>query len=243
MEKEALGLTWACERFKNFLIGTHFRLETDHKPLLSLLGAQALDLLPPRIQRFRMRLMRYTYSIEYVPGKSLWTADTLSRSPVTSSTSPEDAELMESTNIYVDSIMENLPVSSSYVETLKEQLKADNVCSRVMALCTEGWPLHAKQEPVLRNYWPERATLTVRDGLLLKGTRLVIPSAMRNDVLAKLHEGHLGIVKCKARAHESVWWPGLGQQVNDMVLRCRTCIQERHNPKEPLQPTECPQRP
>jgi hypothetical protein len=57
VEKEALGLTWACKRFRDFLIGKQFCMETDHKPLLSLLGAQALDLLPPRIQRFRMRLI------------------------------------------------------------------------------------------------------------------------------------------------------------------------------------------
>lgn len=51
VEREALGLTWACERFQDFLLGKHFCLETDPKPLLSVLGAQALDLLPPRIQR------------------------------------------------------------------------------------------------------------------------------------------------------------------------------------------------
>lgn len=226
VEKEALGLTWACARFRDFLIGKHFCLETDHKPLLSLLGAQALDLLPPRIQRFRMRLMRYSYFIVHAPGKSLWTADTLSRSPVKASMPTDEKELMESTNIYVDCVIESLPASPLYIGTLKEQLKADSVCSRVMLLCIEGWPAHAKQEPVLKNYWPERATLTVKDGLLLKDARLVIPSAMRNDVLARLHEGHLGVVKCKARACQSVWWPGLGQQVNDMVLNCRTCVQE-----------------
>lgn len=243
VEKEALGLTWACERFRDFLLGKHFCLETDHKPLLSLLGAQALDLLPPRIQRFRMRLMRYSYSIVHVPGKSLYTADALSRSPGKSHRSPDDQELMKSTNIYVDCVMNNLPVSPSYVETLKEQLQANSVCSRVMKLCTEGWPMHAKQESVLRNYWPERATLTVQDGLLLKDTRLVIPSAMRNYVLAKLHEGHQGVVKCKARARQSVWWPGLSQQLSEMVLKCRICLQERHNNNEPLMPSDCPDRP
>lgn len=49
VEKEAMGLTWACERFRDFLMGKYFCLETDHKLLISLLGAQALDLLPPRI--------------------------------------------------------------------------------------------------------------------------------------------------------------------------------------------------
>lgn len=90
MEKEGLGLTWACERFKDFLIGKHFELETDNKPLLSLLLLQALDTLPPHIQRFRMRLMCYSYSIAHVPGKSLWAADTLSRSTVKQCESHEE---------------------------------------------------------------------------------------------------------------------------------------------------------
>lgn len=147
-------------------------------PLLSLLGAQALDLLPLRIQRFRMRLMRYSYFIMYAPGKSLWTEDTLSRTPVVASMPAEEKELMESTNIYVDCVIESLPVSPSYIRNLKELLKADSVCSRFMVFCAEGWLAHAKQEPVLKNYWPERATLTVKDGLLLKDAQLVIPSGM-----------------------------------------------------------------
>lgn len=243
VEKEALASTWACERFRDFLIGKHFCLETDHKPLVSLLGGQALDLLPPRIQRFRMRLMRYSYKVQYAPGKSLWTADTLSRSPLISKPTQSDRELMENTDIYVDSIIENMPISSSYMQTLKEHLKNDSVCARVMVMCSQGWPEHAKQEPLLRNYWPDRATLTVKDGLLLKDSRLVIPSEMRNEVLTKLHDGHQGVVKCKARARQTVWWPGLSQQISEMVLKCRTCIQERHNHNEPLMPTECPDRP
>lgn len=82
VEKEALSLTWACEYFKDLLIGKEVKMETDHKPLTSLLGTQPLDYFPPRIQRFRMRLMRYSYSVEHVPGKSSWTADALSREPV-----------------------------------------------------------------------------------------------------------------------------------------------------------------
>ncbi len=200
VEKEALGLTWACERFRNFLIGKHFQLETDHKPLLSLLGSQALDALPPRIQRFRMCLMRYSYSMSHVAGKCLWTADTLSRAPVKREETPADKELFEDTNIYIDMVMDNLPASTAYLEELRDQLQRDSVCARVMQLCIKGWPAHGTGEPALRLYWAERALLTVQDGLLLKGQRLVIPSTMRNDVLAKLHEGHQGVVKCRERA-------------------------------------------
>ena len=71
---------------------------------------------------------------------------------------------------------------------------------------------------VLTLHWAEGAFLTVHDGLLLKRTRLVIPYAMRNEVLAKLHEGHQGVEKCQERARQSVWWPGLSQQLNKTGL-------------------------
>ena len=202
MEKEALGLTWACERFRNFLIGKHFPLETDHKPLVSLLGSQALDTLPPRIQRFRMRLMRYSYTICHDAGKCLWTADTLSRAPVGGGYTKGDTELFEDTNIYTDMIMANLPASTSYLDELRHQLQKDSVCAHVIQVCAEGGPTHSNSEPALKPYWSERAVLTVQDILLLKGQRLVVPSTMRNAVLAKLHEGHQGVVKCRER-HDS----------------------------------------
>ena len=53
------------------LIGLHFQIETDHKPLVPLLSAKPLDQLPIRVQRFRLRMMRFDYVITHVPGKNL----------------------------------------------------------------------------------------------------------------------------------------------------------------------------
>ncbi len=82
MEKEALAVTWASERLSSYLLGLKYRLETDHKPLLSLLSTKALDDLPPQILRFRLSLMKFTFDIVQVPGKQLITVDMLSRAPV-----------------------------------------------------------------------------------------------------------------------------------------------------------------
>ena len=52
IEKEALAVTWACDKFADYVIGKHFQIESDHKPLIPLLNSKHLDNLPPRILRF-----------------------------------------------------------------------------------------------------------------------------------------------------------------------------------------------
>ena len=46
---------------------------------------------------------------------------------------------------------------------------------------------------------------------------------MRADVLKKVHETHLGIEKCKARARASMYWPGMTNDIEEMIAKCPTC--------------------
>ena len=82
IEKEALGITRASERFATYVIGRKFHIETDHKPLVPLLSTKNREELSAREQRFRMRMMRFSYSILHVSGKALFTVDTLSRASI-----------------------------------------------------------------------------------------------------------------------------------------------------------------
>ena len=59
IEKEALAATWACDKFADYVLGMTFTLETDHKPLVPLLSSTDFANFPPRIHRFRTRMMRY----------------------------------------------------------------------------------------------------------------------------------------------------------------------------------------
>ena len=89
IEKEPLAVTWACEKFHDYILGSKFSIESDPKPLIPLLSTKSLNHLPPHIVRFRLRLDRYNYTIQHVAGKEFYTADTLSRAPL-----PEEKETL-----------------------------------------------------------------------------------------------------------------------------------------------------
>ena len=74
----------------------------------------------------------------------------------------------------------------------------------------------------------------------MKDKRLLIPVSMRLVVLNKLHEGHQGIIKCREIANTSVWWLGLGKQLEELVNNCSTWIKEHANRPEPVIPSELP---
>ena len=242
IEKEALATTWACERYSDFLIGKTFLIETDHKPLVSLLGQKTLDELPPRIQRFRMRLMRFRYSISHVPGKDLITADTLSRAPVVESQEPQDKSFQDECQAYVNAVMSALPVTDKRLLEIKQAQADDATCQNIQEFCMHGWPDKAKLGSEEKLYLQVAADLTIQQGLLLNGSRLVIPVAMQKTILGKIHEGHQGITKCRERAKQSVWWPGLSKQIEDLVEKCDKCSKERQNRVEPMIPSDVPER-
>ena len=197
IEKEVLATTWACERHSNFLIGKTFHIETDHKPLVSLLGQKTLDELPPKIQRFRMRLMRFRYSISHVPGKDLITADTLSLAPVVESQQPEDKSFQDECQAYVNAVTSALPVTDTRLLEIKQAQADDATCQNIQELYMHGWPNEAKLGSEEKLYLQVAADLTIRRGLLLKGSRLVIHVAMQKTILGKIHEGHQGITKSR----------------------------------------------
>ena len=110
IEKEALAITWVCERFADYLMGLEFHVEMDHKPLVPLLSIKRLDELPLRVQRFRMRMLRYCFTISHVTGKNLIMADTLSRAPAPRKL--EQDSLQSEVEAYVDATLESMQTMS-----------------------------------------------------------------------------------------------------------------------------------
>ena len=234
IEKEALAITWACGKFDFYLVGRRFEIETDHKPLIPLLGSKDLSELPLRIQRFKMRLMRYCYNIFHTPGNKMFIADLLSRPPT-----KDEAEKVSRVEMHIQSLL------SAEEDGLIEEIKAESVLDKeyqdIIRFIREGWPGELKGE--MRQVKGSADLLSEKNGMVLMNNRLYIPKKMRTQMLGRLHAGHQGIVKTYRRSQDSIWWPTIRREIMDMVEGCSKCIQFRRMQNLPLNQTQLPDKP
>ena len=88
-----------------------------------------------------------------------------------------------------------------------------------------GWPSTIKEIPqVLHPYWTFCEELTIEDGLILKGTQIAVPIKQWEAILNQIHDRHLALQKCKQHAMQSVYWPGINDQLKQLVLNCQLCF-------------------
>ncbi|UYV73303.1 K02A2.6-like [Cordylochernes scorpioides] len=239
IEKEGLAIVWTCDRLKDYVTGIDIHIETYHKPLIAIFTSKSLEDMTPRLQRLKMRIMRYSYQISHIAGKKQIVADMLSRKPMSK---PHKDELKEELSAYIQSI--EFPATEERLLEISRKQKEDSLCSQLAKYCMSGWPKNKREvDPALRGYWQFQEDLTYQNGLLLRGQRILIPKSLRKDILEKLHQGHFGINKCRSRAKESVWWLGISQEIERMVSSCTKCLKERKPKHEPLMPSEFPIRP
>ena len=238
LEKEGLAVIFGVKRFHQYLLGRHFTIISDHKPLKRLFSESHTtpSLASARIQRWSLTLGAYDYSIQFKPGKDHNNADMLSRLPL--SETPEDVPLPGETVLLLD-MLNSIPVTA---DQIKQWTNNDPVLSRVRNLLLKGWQNTADEN--LKPFQKRRDELSVQAGCVLWGSRIIIPPPGRRKVIEELHEGHPDATRMKMLARSFVWWPQIDRDLEDTVKTCDACQHSRHLPPvAPLQPWEWPQKP
>ncbi len=128
-------------------------------------------------------------------------------------------------------------------KNIKVWTDRDRVLSRVRSLVVQGWPDRVEEED-LQPYHRRKDELSVQDGCLLWGSRVIVPPQGQPKVMEELHEGHPGIAQMKALARSYMWWPGLDSDLEQKVKSCTMCqTHQKAPPSAPMHPWEWPETP
>ena len=210
------------EKFHYFLNGNKFTLETDQKPLVWIYQKHLIG-VSPRIQRLIVHALPYNFHISYIPGKQIPMADALWRNLKIS----EDKENQISLHIpgvnYITGNYQQYP-EKFVVNKIREETSKDATLQLLAKYITNGWPVDQKKIPKeLHPYWNYRDKISIEDGILLKLHRILIPHTLHMEMLDLIHEGHQGIEKCLLLSGESLFWPGITNEICQTVNKCSIC--------------------
>ncbi|XP_028411133.1 uncharacterized protein K02A2.6-like [Dendronephthya gigantea] len=239
IEKELLAVVYGCSKFHQYIYGQTVKVETDHKPLEAIFR-KPLHQTPLRLQRMLLQLQRYSLEVTYKPGKEMYLPDTLSRAHLN-----EEKESLLDEELEVCLLDLELPISPEKLKEFQDATDQDTALQNLKTVILSGWPNTRSQvHPDIREFWSYQNELTYMHQLLFRNQKLIVPKVLRGEMLKRIHQAHLGIVKCKQRAREILFWPGMGNEIEEMVSKCPTCNENRNsNIKQPLTPHEIPDRP
>ncbi|TNN12381.1 Retrovirus-related Pol polyprotein from transposon 17.6, partial [Schistosoma japonicum] len=202
IEKECLAIVWAVDKWRPYLLGQPFHIETDYKPLQWLKTAR-----DPRgkLSRWTLRLQEYDFTIGHIPG------------------SRNDASLPE-VACGVNRVQTDL-------ERLLRCQKADPTLRTVRRALTEAVDdesVHFSREVKTLLSQKDRLRLNAAGVLTWKdndGSWIpVIPKPLRHELISECHQlAHTGVARTTDLLRQSAYWPGMQEDVMRYVLACPQC--------------------
>ena len=237
IEKEGLACVFGINKFHSYLLGHSFNLVTDHKPLLTLFHQHkaTTSQASARIKRWSLFLSAYEYKIVFRGTKQHGNADALSRLPLP--TTPTEVPMAPELVL----LLNHLADSPSTVNDIRSWTRRDPVLAQVLQFIEHGWPHNTDSS--LSPYSSRKTELSVHDGCILWGSRVVVPAQGQKAGLQELHSAHPGMTKMKSLARMYVWWPVLDKDIEESVRLCNECqLNQSNPPAAPLNPWSWPSR-
>ena len=218
------------EKFHYFLCGKEFTLETDQKPFVSIYKKHMID-ISPRVQRLIVRSFPYLpFKVVYKKVTAIPVADALSQvtpmDPGDNIKLPIIAVNMITTQILMS--VESRGWFSSKLEQLRKSTVQDEQLTRLKGYISTRFLCDKKNLLTdLHEFWPHKEMLSIKSGLITCGNRIIVPREMRPEMLQYIHEGHQGKERCLLRARNTVFWPKMTYDVQQLIEKCMICKEYR----------------
>ena len=139
----------------------------------------------------------------------------------------------------------DLKITPERLEQLQRSTGQDDTLQILETTILTRWSLQKEEVPIkIREHWSYRDELTVHNGVLFKGSRVVIPPLLRPEVKSRIHSSHLAVEACLRKARNTVFWPSMNAEVRDQIKQCSICNEfQAKNQKLPMQSHKLPDHP
>ena len=237
IEKEMLAIVFGLKKFHNYVYGQDkISIITDHKPL-TFIVKKPLCKASKRLQSMLLKTQEYSFELFYREGTKIPIADALSRFPDTDKDIHEDVNTVNN--------LDDTPMNKTTQLKFKEETEKDAQLIMLKNVISVGWPTNKEDlQPELRPYYHYRDEMTVENGIVLRGERIVVPKTLRYEMKKKIHTGHMGINSCLRRARTYLYWPNMSSELKAFVENCATCsTYHTRQATQPLYPHATPNRP
>ena len=242
VDGESLGVLTGILTNKMYLYGQKFEVVVDHQPLVPMYSSHSKS-LPARIAKHKSKLRAFDFDMVYEAGITT-PSDYGSRHPPATrqytlqereefgvETEEEDAEIVIAR---VDSMTDavTIPILARYTNKEYKHLVEDVQRGRLGE--------NSKQLAGIKECFQE---LSLSQGVILRGDRLLIPVKLRPDILEAAHEGCPGGDAMLRQLRMDVWWPGMDKDVKKFTRTCLACsaaVPTTHTP--PMAVRETPNR-
>ena len=250
IEGEALAVVEGLNKARHFVLGCpNLIVAVDHKPLLKIFGDRSLDDIPnTRLRNLKEKTLPYSFKMVYVPGPRQKAADAISRHPSGHKNAkklllPDDVATVcseitppsydDNIKNYVNAALHSFePITWEKVQTATMN---DSDFKVLQQTIEEGWPNRTKNIPdAVQQYRKYKDSLCTLDGVILYRDRILVPPALRREVLESLHAAHQGTSSMMSRAQSSVFWPSISKDIDNVRQSCKECC--RIAPSQPSAP-------
>jgi len=237
--EELLAVVYGLEKFHTHTYGRCVAVQSDQKPL-EMIFKKSLHKAPERLQRMLMRTQLYDIKLNYRRGSTMYLADALSRAFLPYDVVQKTAEEFKSVNT-----VEHIRVKPATLQEIRAHTEQDEVLQELMKVIKGGWP-KTKHEVShqLTSFFGIRDELSMQDGIVLRGERVVIPKTLQCQMVNRVHYAHTGTASSLAQARECIYCPGMSTDVKHFIGKCDVCRAfDKRQSKEMFIPHESPDLP